>query len=88
MLTTRHNFHPMCANIENFAATWTHKKPIKDRSNSGYDLAIASYAAMANLSDQEICDLLICHAKEQGFPIKRLEYYPKGPLPKYVRVGS
>lgn len=70
-------FSSMCANIENFAATWTHKKPIKDRSNSGYDLAIASYAAMANLSDQEICDLLICHAKEQGFPIKRLEYYQR-----------
>ena len=70
-------FSAMCANIENFAKTWTHKKPIKDRSNSGYDLAIASYAAMANLSDQEICDLLICHAREQNFPIKRLEYYQR-----------
>ena len=70
-------FSSMCANIENFAATWTHKKQIKDRSNSGYDLAIASYAAMANLSDQEICDLLMCHAREQGFPPKRLEYYQR-----------
>ena len=70
-------FSSMCANIENFASTWTHKKPIGDRSNSGYDLAIASYGAMANLSDQEICDLLMCHAREQGFPPKRLEYYQR-----------
>jgi hypothetical protein len=67
----------MCANIENFSKTWTHKKRISDTSNSGYDLAIASYAAMANLSDQEICDLLVCHAKEQKFPIKRKEYYER-----------
>ncbi len=70
-------FTSMCANIENFSQTWTHKKRISDTSNSGYDLAIASYAAMANLSDQEICDLLVCHAKEQGFPIKRQEYYER-----------
>jgi putative DNA primase/helicase len=70
-------FISMCANIDSFSKTWTHKKIINDRSNSGYDLAIASYAAQANLSDQEICDLLICHAREQGFPPKRQEYYER-----------
>lgn len=70
-------FTALCANVEHFSTTWTHKKKISDSSNSGYDLAIASYAAMANLSDQAICDLLVCHAKEQGFPIKRKGYYER-----------
>jgi hypothetical protein len=70
-------FAALCANIDGFAPTWNHTKQISDTSMSGYDLAIANYAVMAGMSDQEICDLLICHAVDRNAPVKPPGYYQR-----------
>lgn len=70
-------FAALCANIDGFAQAWNHTKKISDTSMSGYDMAIASYATRAGLEDQEICDLLICHANERNAPVKPEAYYQR-----------
>lgn len=68
-------FAYMCANIKNFAETWSHTRQLQDTSMSGYDMALAMYGVMAGLTDQEICDLLVCHALERNEKIKTQHYY-------------
>ena len=68
-------FAYMCANIKNFAETWSHTRQLQDTSMSGYDMALAMYGVMAGLTDQEICDLLVCHALERNEKIKTKHYY-------------
>lgn len=47
-----------------FEASWLHKRPdLKDGSESGYDLAVANYAAQAEWTDQEIADLIIARRR-------------------------
>lgn len=75
--TDTDTFAKLCANIDQFAQTWTHKKKLRDGSMSGYDLSIASYCVMAGLKDQDICDLLVCHAKEHNAEIKTPTYYER-----------
>lgn len=70
-------FAALCANIDGFAPAWNHTKQIEDQSMSGYDMAIASYAVMAGMSDQDICDLLVCHAMEHNAPVKPPQYYQR-----------
>jgi hypothetical protein len=44
-----------------FRHTWNRQRhDLKDQSQSGYDLALADFGVMADLSDQQIVDL-ICH---------------------------
>jgi len=62
----------------NVEATFDRKrKDLKDRSPSGYDMALANYAALAGWDDQEIVDLLIYHRAEHGDDLKlnRPDYY-------------
>ena len=70
-------FTRLCANIDQFAATWTHKKKLSDSSMSGYDLSIASYCVMGGLKDQEICDMLVAHAKNHNAEVKTQAYYER-----------
>lgn len=70
-------FTRLCANIDQFAATWTHKKKLSDSSMSGYDLSLASYCVMAELKDQEICDMLVAHAKNHNAEVKTQAYYER-----------
>ncbi len=44
---------------------------------SGYDLSLASYCVMAELKDQEICDILVAHAKNHNAEIKTQAYYER-----------
>lgn len=51
--------------------TWERRRrDLKDDSASGYDLALANYAARAEWSAQEICDLLVAFRQKHGEPIK------------------
>lgn len=58
-------FQALSANVEAFAATWEHERPdLLDQSNSGYDMALATMAAMAGWSPQEIVDLVVAHRRK------------------------
>jgi len=73
-----------------FLPTWNRTRKLKDCSASGYDLALASFAAHAGWSDQEIVDLLIAHRRKHGDLaklVKRRDYllHPvHGVIPKAV----
>ena len=55
-------FMDMKMTFEDFESVFTHKKKHKgDSSLSSYDMMLANMAATAELSEQEICDLLIQH---------------------------
>ncbi len=58
-------FDTLYVNVEAFAKTWDHeRKDLKDQSNSGYDMALATMAAMAGWSPQEIADLVVAHRRK------------------------
>lgn len=60
--------------------TWDRKRTdIGDQSPSGYDMALANYAAMASWTDQEVIDLLIAHRRNHGDDLKlnRPDYYAR-----------
>jgi len=56
---------------------WENKKAIQDKSASGYDMALANYAASVEWTDQEICNLLVAHRAKHGHDLKlnRVDYY-------------
>ena len=53
-----------------FFQCWENKKNITDKSASGYDFALASYAYQGGLSDQETVNLLIHHRRTRGHDLK------------------
>lgn len=58
-------FEALSENNPDFLARWKHTKPPSggDQSMSAYDMSLASMAAYAGWSLQEIVDLLICHRR-------------------------
>ena len=62
-----------------FRATWNGARPdLKDQSPSGYDMSLASMAAHAEWTDQEIANLLIAWRREHGHdPKLRPDYYTR-----------
>lgn len=68
----------LCAVEPRFRASWFHKRTdLKDDSESGYDLAVANYAAQADWTDQEIADLIIARRRTANADVAkalRLDY--------------
>ena len=52
-------------------------KELPDQSASAYDLALASFAAQASWTDQEITDLLVAHRVRYQEDLKRPDYYAR-----------
>ena len=63
-----------------FRNTWMRQRhDLKDQSQSGYDLALADFGVAANLSEQEIVNLII-HHRSIHYPYKqrtRVDYYQR-----------
>lgn len=66
------------------AKTWERRRPatgphaLADQSASSYDMALASFAALAGWSAQETVDLLIAHRRKHGDDLKlRQDYYQR-----------
>jgi hypothetical protein len=73
-------FAALLANSPQFAASWRHERRFKDNdaSASVYDMSLASLAAQAQWSDQEIADLLVAHRRQWGQDLKlREDYYQR-----------
>lgn len=51
----------LLANSADYAASWEHRKQLKDTSLSGYDQSLCDYAAQAGWSDAELCALIREH---------------------------
>jgi hypothetical protein len=69
-------FRALAVFVLDFVPTWNHKRPLRDRSQSGYDLALADRGVWAEWSDQEIVDLLIANRRLHGAkPKLRPDYY-------------
>lgn len=66
-------------NDPTFAASWNReRRDLDDQSASAYDLSLASIAAVAGWSDQEIVDLLIASRRKHGDDLKlRQDYYAR-----------
>ena len=62
-----------------FRATWNGARPdLKDQSPSGYDMSLASLAAHAEWTDQEIVNLLIAWRRKHGHDLKlKPDYYTR-----------
>lgn len=60
-----------------FKDTWLrHRRDLKDRSQSGYDLALANFGADAGLKPQQIIDLIVQHRRMHAQkPRTKIEYY-------------
>ncbi|MGB9457176.1 MAG: hypothetical protein WCB12_14105 [Bryobacteraceae bacterium] len=72
----RTKFDLLCETDHKFALTWKRgRKDMKDRSSSGYDMALANAAAFAGWSDQEIVDLLIANKRRLNQDLKLRDSY-------------
>lgn len=63
-----------------FIKTWSNsREDLSDKSPSGYDQALATMAAKAGWSSQEIVDLMISHREENShdLKIKNVQYYAR-----------
>lgn len=64
-----------------FQSTWENQRSgdLSDTSPSGYDMALAGFAAQANWKAQEIVDLMIAHRENQGhdLKLKNIQYYAR-----------
>lgn len=61
-----------------FDASWNRSRRLKDESASGYDLSLASLAAHAGWTDQEIVNLIIANRRkfnDMGKLMRRDEYF-------------
>jgi hypothetical protein len=60
-----------------FRSTWDHQRAdMPDKSQSGYDMALACFGVRNGLSDQQIIDLIIHNRRVHGAKqSKRLDYY-------------
>jgi len=66
-------FHALIENEKRFKASWDHtRKDLGDDSLSSYDMSLATLAAYAEWTDQEIVNLIIAHRRKQGNPEKGL----------------
>lgn len=66
-----------------FALSWDRRRTdLNDQSASGYDMSLASLAARANWTDQEIANLLIAHRRRHGSDLKLREGYYAGVISK------
>ena len=76
----------LSATIENmpkFKETWEgNRKDLRDDSPSGYDMALASMAAQANWTDQEIVNLMIAFRRKHGHDPKLRHGYFRTTLDK------
>jgi hypothetical protein len=70
----------LCEIIPEVKAVWEHKKQMP--SCSEYDMSLASFAASANWTDQEVINLLIAHRKQHGEDLKLREDYYRTTLKK------
>lgn len=80
-------FDALCELEPKFRSSWNHRRrDLQDVSNSGYDMSLATFAAMAGWSPQEIINLLVAHRtkwadsaaeSQQRDPVrlKRPQYY-------------
>jgi len=70
-------FMALYENDNKFWKSWERKRTdMQDQSASSYDLSLASIAAFANWTDQEIVDLLIASRRKHGDDLKlRMDYY-------------
>ncbi len=61
-------FELLCDVEPRFRESWEHKRgaDLQDRSPSGYDLSLATFAAQTDWTDQEIVNLLIGHRRKHG----------------------
>ena len=53
-----------------FEALFRHTKPLADSSNSSYDMALANMMVDAEISEQDICDILLAHRKRYKCDLK------------------
>ncbi len=53
------------------------RKDLTDKSASGHDMALASFAVQADWSDQEIVDLLVSCAVKHKTEVKPISYYAR-----------
>jgi hypothetical protein len=62
-----------------FLQSWNRtRRDMQDQSASSYDLSLASFAALARWTDQEIVDLLIASRRKHGDDLKlRNDYYAR-----------
>ena len=69
----------LCENDAKFRRAWLRKRPdLADQSASTYDLSLATRAAQANWTDQQIADLVIASRRKHGDDLKlRLDYYQR-----------
>jgi len=68
----------LLANHPKFADSWNHtREDLRDTSPSGYDLSLASIAALAEWEPQEIINLLLAHRRNYKADLKldRHDYY-------------
>jgi len=57
-------FKALINNSPQFSRTWEHKRPMNDTSPSAWELSLASQAAQAGWSDQEIANLIFAHRRK------------------------
>lgn len=62
-----------------FKRSWEHNRTdLKDQTPSSYDMSLATMAAQAEWTDQEIADLLIAHRRKHDADLKlREDYYQR-----------
>jgi len=74
-------FAQLWAIFPKFQATWENQRTgdLNDTSPSGYDMALALFAAQANWKPQEIVDLIIAHREHHGhdLKLKNIQYYAR-----------
>ena len=62
----------LCSGDPAFLATWEHKRrDLSDESPSGYDLALASRAAAAGWTDEEVANLLVAFRRRHGLDVAK-----------------
>jgi hypothetical protein len=89
-------FSALSANVDEFRASWENKRPdFADQSPSSYDMSLATYAAQAGWSDQDIANLLIAHREKRGHDLKttrrgdlRQDYYQRTIARAREGIGS
>lgn len=72
-------FEALIENEPKAKLSWERKRrDLRDQSPSSYDMALATYAAMAGWTDQEIANLMIAHRRKHGDDLKlRQDYYQR-----------
>jgi len=71
-------FQTLCVNVPRVLESFNHKSDVGDQSPSAWDLSLASYATMADWTDQEIVNLIIASRRQNGCDLKlRPDYYAR-----------